>query len=93
MKMILLVTVSFIFLMSPLYASTLTMCPSGGVKKGDSKETVEKKCGKARSYTMTAFQIEDKSHKLSTRRIIFKDGTDILFIFIDNKVVISQNLN
>jgi hypothetical protein len=69
------------------------MCPGGGVKSDDLTEAVEKKCGKAQSSSMTLFRIENKPHMLETKRIIFKDGTDILFVFVDKKVVSSQNLN
>jgi hypothetical protein len=93
MKIILLFLLSFLFFASPLFASTLTMCPGGGVKSDDSTEAVEEKCGKAQSSSMTLFRIENKPHMLETKRIIFKDGTDILFVFVDKKVVSSQNLN
>lgn len=77
----------------PLLASTITMCPGGGVKTGDSNKTVEKKCGRARFSSMTSFRLEGESHMLATKKIVFKDGTNILFIFVDNKVVSGQILN
>jgi hypothetical protein len=93
MKTVSLFFLSFIFFASASLGSTLTMCPNGGVKNGDSIEDVERKCGKASSSSMTSFRLEGKSHMLATKKVVFKDGTEIMFIFVDRKVVSSQILN
>ena len=85
MKILIPILFLTLLLTPPLIAGTLTMCPGGGVKTGDSHKTVEKKCGSSRSSSMTSFRLGDESHMLATKRIVFKDGTNILFIFVDNE--------
>ena len=69
MKILFQVNALVIILVSPLYATTLTMCPQGGVKSGDTWEAVERKCGKARATSMSSFESEKKRHSIKTKKL------------------------